>query len=113
MIEARQEFNRSIEHLKDMKGEYRQLKKDNVDEREFIKQERRIAEQIKKQAHQKQKPAFFPGIHSNGFLKDSTSVEIGTEFMPWRDKVKLGVPNRCLEDPKSPEGHKWKYQNMH
>ena len=54
-----------------------------------------------------------PGIKSNGYLKDTTSIEIGADFVPWRDKVKLGVPDKCLEDPKSPEGFKWKFQNMH
>ena len=46
-------------------------------------------------------------------MKDTTSIEIGSNYVPWRDKIKLSVPEKCLEDPTSPTGQKWKYQNMH
>lgn len=72
------------------------MKRDNAEEREWMKKEARIVEKLKQQINQKKRPPFLPGIRTNGFLKDSTSIEIGADFVPWRDKIKLGVPERCL-----------------
>ena len=56
---AREEYNRSIEHLKVVKGQYRDLKKANNREREKLIKEEKIKEMFKF-GKMKKKISFLP-----------------------------------------------------
>lgn len=94
--EARKEFQDSLVHLRGKKDEYRDIKKANEVEREALKREARIAEMFKFTKMTK-KISFLPALKSNGYLKDTNGISVGTTFMAHRDMSQIASPARSYE----------------
>ena len=80
----------------DKKGEYRDIKESNNQEREEMKRQERLAEQFKFTKMTK-KSSFLPALKSKGNFNELNSVHaIGTEYMDHRDKCKLYAPDKTF-----------------
>ena len=97
LVDARARFKIYNEHLKEKKGEYRQMKSENDQERDQIKKDQKMAEQFKFTKMTK-KVSFLPALKERGFFIDQNSVHaIGAEYLDHRDKLKLCAPNKTFE----------------
>ena len=70
MCEYKSDFNRSIERLKEVKQEFRQLKADYEAEKAIMKKEPNAADALKF-TQIKKKSSFLPALKSKGFLQDT------------------------------------------
>ena len=94
---ARSEFQGMVNHYKDLRQEYIQIKQMNELEREELKREERMAKSFKFTKMSKKVP-FLPSLHQKGELQDGvTSVDKGVGYIDDRDKTALIQPDRVRE----------------
>ena len=92
---ARANFQGMVNHYKDLRQEYIQIKAMNELEREEMKREERMAKSFKFTKMSKKVP-FLPSLHQKGELQDGiTSIDRDVKYIDDRDKTKLIQPDRA------------------
>ena len=86
-----------VSHYKDLREEYKNMKKENELEREELKREERMAKSFKFTKMSKKVP-FLPSLHQKGELQAGiTSVDKSVPYKDDREKTALIMPDRVRE----------------
>ena len=89
-----------VSHYKDLREEYKNMKKENELEREELKREERMAKSFKFTKMSKKVP-FLPSLHQKGELQAGiTSVDKSVPYKDDREKTALIMPDRARERTK-------------